>query len=192
MQRFKSTRSAQRFLSMHVAVHNSFNLQRRLVLHPTLRIIRAGQRTNGKKQLRQDDRSSRSKLISQEATQFDDAVVGYSRLIEAGEAALPLASAGRPRPQARRSAQGRLECDVPRIDRRQRPFARPSASNATFQYRVSRLPALSPSDNSPKISAIRLLSSATLNGFARIGTPGTPLLRSASTCPVISNVLSPG
>jgi putative transposase len=28
MQRFKSVRSAQRFLSIHAAVHNTFNLQR--------------------------------------------------------------------------------------------------------------------------------------------------------------------
>src|SRR5438132_11136259 len=32
MQRFKSARSAQRFLSMHAAVHNNFNPQRHLVL----------------------------------------------------------------------------------------------------------------------------------------------------------------
>ena len=32
MQRFKSPGSAQRFLSMHAAVHNTFNLQRHLVL----------------------------------------------------------------------------------------------------------------------------------------------------------------
>ena len=31
MQRFKSARSAQRFLSMHAAIHNTFNLQRHLV-----------------------------------------------------------------------------------------------------------------------------------------------------------------
>jgi transposase-like protein len=31
MQRFKSARSAQRFLSMHAAVHNTFNVQRHLV-----------------------------------------------------------------------------------------------------------------------------------------------------------------
>jgi transposase-like protein len=41
MQRFKSARSAQRFLSMHAAVHNAFNLQRHLVSRPTLRIFRA-------------------------------------------------------------------------------------------------------------------------------------------------------
>jgi transposase-like protein len=39
MQRFKSARSAQRFLSMHAAVHNTFNLQRHLVSRSTLRIV---------------------------------------------------------------------------------------------------------------------------------------------------------
>src|SRR6516164_4035013 len=41
LQRFKSARSAQCFLSMHAAVHNTFNLQRRLVSRSTLRIFRA-------------------------------------------------------------------------------------------------------------------------------------------------------
>jgi succinate dehydrogenase hydrophobic anchor subunit len=41
MQRFKSARSAQRFLSVHAAVHNTFNLQRHLGLRSTLRIFRA-------------------------------------------------------------------------------------------------------------------------------------------------------
>jgi transposase-like protein len=41
MQRFKSAGSAQRFLSMHAAVHNTFNLERHLVSRSTLRIIRA-------------------------------------------------------------------------------------------------------------------------------------------------------
>src|SRR5580693_8250116 len=40
MQRFKSARSAQRFLSVHAAVHNTFNLQRHLVSRSTLRIFR--------------------------------------------------------------------------------------------------------------------------------------------------------
>ena len=39
MQRFKTARSAQRFLSMHAAVHNTFNLQRHLVSRSTLRIF---------------------------------------------------------------------------------------------------------------------------------------------------------
>ena len=41
MQRFKSARSAQCFLNMHAAVHNTFNLQRHLVSRSTLRIFRA-------------------------------------------------------------------------------------------------------------------------------------------------------
>ena len=41
LQRFKSARSAQCFLSMHAAVHNTFNLQRHLVSRSTLRIFRA-------------------------------------------------------------------------------------------------------------------------------------------------------
>ena len=41
MQRFKSSRSAQRFLNIHSAVHNTFNLQRHLVSRSTLRIFRA-------------------------------------------------------------------------------------------------------------------------------------------------------
>ena len=41
LQRFKSARSAQCFLSMHAAVHNTFNLQRYLVSRSTLRIFRA-------------------------------------------------------------------------------------------------------------------------------------------------------
>jgi putative transposase len=42
LERFKSARSAQRFLSMHAAVHNTFYLQRHLVSRSTLRIFRAG------------------------------------------------------------------------------------------------------------------------------------------------------
>src|SRR3981081_3582764 len=41
MQRFKSAGSAQRFLSIHAAVHNTFNLQRHLVSRATLRTFRA-------------------------------------------------------------------------------------------------------------------------------------------------------
>jgi transposase-like protein len=40
MRRFKSARSAQRFLSMHAVVHNTFNLQRHLISRSTLRIFR--------------------------------------------------------------------------------------------------------------------------------------------------------
>jgi putative transposase len=41
MQRFKSAGSAQRFLSAHSAVHNTFNLQRHLISRRTLRLFRA-------------------------------------------------------------------------------------------------------------------------------------------------------
>src|SRR5215213_3030476 len=40
-QRFKSAGSAQRFLSAHAVVHNTFNLQRHLVSRRTLRLFRA-------------------------------------------------------------------------------------------------------------------------------------------------------
>src|SRR6266853_717185 len=41
MQRFKSGGSAHRFLSVHAAVHNTFNLQRHLISWLTLRSFRA-------------------------------------------------------------------------------------------------------------------------------------------------------
>ena len=41
MQRFKSARSAQYFLSIHAAVDNTFNLQRHLLSRSTLRVFRA-------------------------------------------------------------------------------------------------------------------------------------------------------
>src|SRR6202035_928857 len=41
MQGFKSPGSAQRFLSMHAVVHNTFTLQRHLVSRSTLRIFRS-------------------------------------------------------------------------------------------------------------------------------------------------------
>jgi putative transposase len=41
MQRFKSARSAQRFVSLHAAVYNTFNVQRHLICRSTPRTFRA-------------------------------------------------------------------------------------------------------------------------------------------------------
>ncbi len=41
MRRFKSPGSAQRFVSMHSAVYNTFNLQRHLISRRTLRTFRS-------------------------------------------------------------------------------------------------------------------------------------------------------
>ena len=41
MQRFKSPGSAQRFLSVHAAVHNTFNVERHLISRRTLKPFRA-------------------------------------------------------------------------------------------------------------------------------------------------------
>ena len=46
MQRFKSPGSAQRFLSSHAAVHNTFNVQRHLTTKPTHRALRCAAMSN--------------------------------------------------------------------------------------------------------------------------------------------------
>jgi putative transposase len=66
MQRFKSALSTQRFLSIHAAVHNTFNLQRHLVLRSTLRICRAEAAT--KRRLRRHERETLLIPVSLEAT----------------------------------------------------------------------------------------------------------------------------
>jgi putative transposase len=46
MQRFKSPGSAQRFVAMHAATYNTFNLQRHLISRRTLRTFRAQARAD--------------------------------------------------------------------------------------------------------------------------------------------------
>jgi len=46
MQRFKSSGSAQSFLSVHAAVFNTFNVQRHLISRSTLRQFRADAMTS--------------------------------------------------------------------------------------------------------------------------------------------------
>ncbi len=48
MQRFKSSGSAQRFMSVHAAVYNDFNVQRHLTSRSTLREFRAEAMENWK------------------------------------------------------------------------------------------------------------------------------------------------
>jgi len=42
MQRFKSAGAAQRFLSTHAAIYNTFNVQRHLISRRTMRQFRTG------------------------------------------------------------------------------------------------------------------------------------------------------
>jgi putative transposase len=45
LERFKSVRSAQRFLSTHAAVYNIFNVQRHLISAESHRVLRAAAMT---------------------------------------------------------------------------------------------------------------------------------------------------
>ena len=64
MQRFKSSRSAQRFLSMHAAVHNTFNLQRHLSRARRYGSSEPRRRINGEMRLPQRDHLFRLVLLS--------------------------------------------------------------------------------------------------------------------------------
>jgi putative transposase len=63
MQRFKSAASAQRFLSVHAAVHNTFNLQRHLVSRSTLRIFRSEAAAHGAARPTRHDDSPRAPIF---------------------------------------------------------------------------------------------------------------------------------
>jgi len=55
LQRFKSARSAQRFLSMHSAVHNTFNFQRHLIFRSTCGSSAPKRLQSGKKRSQRHD-----------------------------------------------------------------------------------------------------------------------------------------
>jgi len=78
MQRFKSAPSAQRFLSVHAAVHNTFNLQRHLVSRSTFRIFRSEAVTQWRSATNRHDDSPRSG-ISARIPQLDSARAQYFR-----------------------------------------------------------------------------------------------------------------
>src|SRR5205823_14528382 len=73
LRRFKSPGSAQRFLSMHAAVHNTFNLQRHLVSRSTLRIFRSDAAAQWRSATAVAGRPSPLHLISAGTAQLDDA-----------------------------------------------------------------------------------------------------------------------
>ena len=55
LQRYKSARSAQRFLSMHSAVHNTFNFQRHLIFRSTCGSSAPKRLQSGKKRSQRHD-----------------------------------------------------------------------------------------------------------------------------------------
>jgi hypothetical protein len=67
-----------------------------------------------------------------------------------------------------------------------------SSERTSFHCRALLPPLLLADDDPFRITAIRSLSSPSLNGFGRTGIPGIPPVRRSSAYPVISNPLSPG
>src|SRR5437868_12689323 len=95
MQRFKSARSAQRFLSMHAAVHNTFNLQRHLVSRSTLRIFRAEATSEWRNAVALASQGPRPWFVA------DSALEGTGF-----EPSVPLGDCRRPEPLARKRTSG--------------------------------------------------------------------------------------
>jgi hypothetical protein len=89
MQCFKSAGSAQRFLSIHAAAHNNFNLQRHLVSRSTLRIFRAEAAVQWVQPRQRHDPRRNQITITADAAQLDKASVRVRTLGLLG-AALPV------------------------------------------------------------------------------------------------------
>ena len=76
MQRFKSPGSAQRFLSVHSALHNRFNVQRHLTSRRTLRVLRDEALRTWRAATAARARTRTSKLRGAKFSSRDSALVG--------------------------------------------------------------------------------------------------------------------
>jgi hypothetical protein len=87
IQRFKSAGSAQRFLSVHAAVHNTFYLQRHLISRSTLRKSRAEAVAHWQARLSRHEQNSARAPFLTAVRQRDKAVEAWSA--EIGRRILP-------------------------------------------------------------------------------------------------------
>jgi len=79
MQRFKSPRSAQRFLSVHAAVQNAFNVQRHLVSRNTPALSEAKRFRVGGRQLRPEQEQALRLLVRPAPSSRDNPPCAHTR-----------------------------------------------------------------------------------------------------------------
>src|SRR6516165_2801291 len=149
LQRFKSAKSAQRFLNMHVAVHNTFNLQRHLISRSTLRIFRAEAAAQCPTLSPQHEARSAHSTLRSHAHYRDKAARSYSRR-------LPALISSHPR--------HKIFAKLPGASRSQRRFQRQDGVSHLAAERT-RIPEALPSapkaprilDGNPRFTAITAL-----------------------------------
>ena len=73
MQGFKSAGSAQRFLSVHSAVHNAFNIQRHVISRRTPRLFKAEAEAQWQNATVTVQRGTQSSLTPRDASSRDNA-----------------------------------------------------------------------------------------------------------------------
>ena len=78
MERFKSPGSAQKFLSTHAAVYNTFNVQRHLISAHTHRALRADAMTRGGLQSRRPSNSRGANTSRSRLGQRDNPTASFS------------------------------------------------------------------------------------------------------------------